>query len=194
MPDTKDFSEWCRRLAASDRQAYAEVFEALYDPLFRYVRSITKDAAAARDVTQDVFVRLWDVRERLDPSQSLKSYLYRTARNRAYNHERDRETKTEKADDVRHHSNARPAAPTPPDEAVEGERLETALRTWIAALPERQREAIVLSRFEGLSHDQIAEVMDIAPRTVNNHIVRGLKRLRRRVQDYKPTLLNRDEQ
>ncbi|MFB6249722.1 MAG: RNA polymerase sigma factor [Salinibacter sp.] len=194
MPDTEDFAELCRRLAASDREAYAEVFEALYDPLFRYVRSITKDPAAARDVTQDVFVRLWDVRDRLDPSQSLKAYLYRTARNRAYNHERDRETKTEKADDVRHRSNARPAVPTPPDEAVEGERLEAALRTWIADLPERQREALVLSRFEGLSHDQIAEVMDIAPRTVNNHIVRGLKRLRRRVQDYKPTLLNRDEQ
>jgi len=194
MPDTEDFAEWCRRLAASDRNAYAEVFEALYDPLFRYVRSITKDAAAARDVTQDVFVRLWDVRDRLDPSQSLKAYLYRTARNRAYNHERNRETKTEKEDDVRHHSNARPAAPTPPDVAVEGERFETALRSWIADLPDRQREALVLSRFEGLSHDQIAQVMDIAPRTVNNHIVRALKRLRRRIQDHKSTLLNRDEQ
>jgi RNA polymerase sigma-70 factor (ECF subfamily) len=192
MPDPDDFAEWCRRLAASDRDAYAEVFEALYDPLFRYVQSITKDAAAARDVTQDVFVRLWDVRDRLDPSQSLEAYLYRTARNLAYNHERDRATKTDKADDVRR-SNARPAVPPPPDVAMEGERLESALRAWIADLPERQREAIVLSRFEGLSHDQIAEVMDIAPRTVNNHIVRALERLRRRVQDYKPTLLDRDE-
>jgi len=194
MPDSDDFSDWCRRLAASDRTAYAEVFEALYEPLFRYVCSITKDEAAARDVTQDVFVRLWDVRDGLDPSRSLKSYLYRIARNRAYNHQRDRETAQEKADDVRHHSNARPAAPTPPDEAVEGERLEASMREWISALPERQREAIVLSRFEGLSHEQIAQVMDISPRTVNNHIVRGLKRLRNRVHDYKPDLLAHNEQ
>jgi RNA polymerase sigma-70 factor (ECF subfamily) len=193
MPDADDVSEWCRRLAASDRTAYAEVFEAFYEPLYRYVCSITNDAAAARDVTQDVFVRLWDVRDGLDPSRSLKAYLYRIARNRAYNHQRDRNTEQEKADDVRHHSNARPAAPTPPDETVEGEHLEASMREWISALPERQREAIVLSRFEGLSHEQIAEVMDISPRTVNNHIVRGLKRLRDRVHDYKPALLSRDE-
>jgi len=194
MPDSDDFSEWCRRLAASDRTAYAEVFDALYEPLFRYARSLTTDEAAARDITQDVFVRLWDVRENLDPSRSLKSYLYRITRNRAYNHQRDRNTAQEKADDVRLHSNARPAAPTAPDKAVEGEHLEASMREWIAALPARQREAIVLSRFEGLSHEQIAEVMDISPRTVNNHIVRGLKRLRDRVHDYKPDLLSRDEQ
>jgi len=194
MPDTEDFAEWCRRLAASDREAYAEVFEALYEPLFRYVRSITKDESAARDVTQDVFVRLWDVRDRLDPSQSLKSYLYRTARNRAYNHRRNRDTRSEKADDVRAHSNARPAAPTPPDAAAAGDRLKQSMRTWIAELPDRQREALVLSRFEGLSHEQIAEVMDISARTVNNHIVRALKRLRARVHDHKPDLLPHDEQ
>jgi len=193
MPDSDDFSEWCRRLAASDRAAYAEVFDALYEPLFRYACSLTADEAAARDITQDAFVRLWDVRDDLDPNQSLKSYLYRITRNRAYNHRRDRKTAQEKADDVRHHSNARPAAPPAPDEAVEGEHLEASMREWISALPARQREAIVLSRFEGLSHEQIAEVMDISPRTVNNHIVRGLKRLRDRVHDYKPALLSRDE-
>jgi len=81
-----------------------------------------------------------------------------------------------------------PAAPTPPDAAAEGEWLEERLRTWIADLPTRQREALVLSRFEGLSHDQIAEVMDISPRTVNNHIVRALKRLRDHVDDYDEAL------
>jgi len=189
MPDADDFSELCRRLRASDRAAYAAVFEALYKPLFRYVRSLTKDRAVARDLTQDVFVRLWDARESLDPNQSLKAYLYRTARNLAYNHHRNSETRSEKEDDIRQDADVQPAAPTPPDAAAEGEWLEERLRTWIADLPTRQREALVLSRFEGLSHDQIAEVMDISPRTVNNHIVRALKRLRNHVDDYKPDLL-----
>jgi len=193
MPDADDFSEWCRRLRASDRAAYAAVFEALYEPLFRYVRSLTADRAVARDLTQDVFVRLWDARESLDPSQSLKAYLYRTARNLAYNHRRNQDTRREKKDDVREQSDAQPAPPAPPDLAVEGEWMEEHLRAGIAALPDRQREALVLSRFEGLSHDRIAEVMDISPRTVNNHIVRALKRLRRHVQDYEPDLLDRDE-
>ena len=193
MPDADDFSEWCRRLRASDRAAYAAVFEALYEPLFRYVRSLTTDRAVARDLTQDVFVRLWDARESLDPSQSLKAYLYRTARNLAYNHHRNAETRSEKEDDIRRDANVQPSAPTPPDAAAEGEWLEEHLRSWIADLPTRQREALVLSRFEGLSHDQIAEVMDISPRTVNNHIVRALKRLRDHVDDYEPDLLTRHE-
>ena len=121
MPDADDFSEWCRRLRASDRAAYAAVFEALYEPLFRYVRSLTADRAVARDLTQDVFVRLWDARESLDPSQSLKAYLYRTARNRAYNHHRNTETRSEKEDDIRRDADVQPAAPTPPDAAAEGE-------------------------------------------------------------------------
>lgn len=193
MPDTDDLAEWCRRLRTSDRSAYAAVFEALYEPIFRYVCSLTSDRAVARDIAQDAFVRLWDARESLDPGQSLKAYLYRTARNLAYNHRRDQKTRSEKEDDIRQDANVRPASPNPPDVAAEGEWLEERLRTWIADLPERQREALVLSRFEGLSHDQIAEVMGISARTVNNHIVRALKRLRTRVNDYEPDLLSRHE-
>jgi RNA polymerase sigma-70 factor (ECF subfamily) len=189
MPDSDDFAEWCRRLKASDRAAYAAVFETLYEPLFRYVRSLTTERAAARDIVQDVFVRLWDAREGLDPNQSLKAYLYRTARNLAYNHQRDRETQSEKEEGIRRDSNVRPAAPDPPDAAAQAGWLEEHLRSWIADLPTRQREALVLSRFEGLSHDEIAKVMDVSPRTVNNHIVRALKRLRSRVDNYEPDLL-----
>lgn len=192
MPEAPPFEEWCRRLKASDREAYAEVFEALYEPLFRYVRSITKEAASARDVTQDVFIRLWEVRESLDPSQSLEAYLYRMARNRAYNLERRQQTRTEKADAVREQSAAQPAAPALPDAQADANRLGDRLRHWIEDLPDRQREALTLSRYEGLSHDAIAEVMDISPRTVNNHIVRALKQLRDRIRAYEPDLLDRD--
>jgi len=189
MADPDDFAEWCRRLRASDRSAYAAVFEALYEPLFRYVRSLTTERTVARDIVQDVFVRLWDSREELDPSQSLKAYLYRTARNLTYNHHRNRETRSNKADDIRRDSNVRPAPPDLPDAAAEAEWLEDHLRAWIADLPTRQREALILSRFEGMTHDEIAEVMDISPRTVNNHIVRALKRLRSHLNDYEPDLL-----
>lgn len=192
MPDAPPFEEWCRRLKASDRAAYARVFEALYDPLFRYVCSITKEAASARDVTQDVFIRLWEVRDSLDPSQSLEAYLYRMARNRAYNHERRLQTRTEKEDAVREQSTAQPAAPEQPDILTDAQRLEDRLQHWIDQLPDRQREALILSRYEGLSHDTIAEVMEISSRTVNNHIVRALKRLRKRIRAYEPDLLDRD--
>jgi RNA polymerase sigma-70 factor (ECF subfamily) len=193
MPDTRPFDEWCRRLKASDRTAYAELFEEMYEPLFRYVRSITKSPDAARDVTQDVFIRLWEVRDSLTPEQSLEAYLYRIARNRAYNHERNQRTRTEKEETVRDRTPAQPAPPTRPDTQTDAQQLEDRLWRWIGELTERQREALVLSRFDGLSHDEVADVMDISPRTVNNHIVRALKHLRGRLNDYEPNLLDRDE-
>ncbi len=193
MSDDRPFDEWCRRLKASDRAAYAELFEAMYGPLFRYVCSITTAPDAARDVTQDVFVRLWDVRESLSADQSLEAYLYRMARNRAYNHERNRRTRTEKEDDVRDQTPAQPAPPPRPDAQAQADRLEDRLWRWIGELTERQREALVLSRFDGLSHDEVADVMGISPRTVNNHIVRALKHLRERIDAHEPDLLTRDE-
>jgi RNA polymerase sigma-70 factor (ECF subfamily) len=193
MSDECPFDEWCRRLKASDRSAYAELFEEMYDPLFRYVRSITKTPDAARDVTQDVFIRLWEVRDSLSTDQSLEAYLYRIARNRAYNHERNQRTRTEKEEDVREQTPAQPAPPTRPDVQADADQLEDRLWRWIGELTERQREALVLSRFDGLSHEEVGEVMDISPRTVNNHIVRALKHLRGRINDYEPNLLDRDE-
>jgi len=193
MSDTRPFDEWCRRLKASDRTAYAELFEEMYEPLFRYVRSITQTPDAAQDVTQDVFIRLWEVRDSLTPGQSLEAYLYRIARNRAYNHERNQRTRSEKEEDVRERTPAQPAPPTHPDVQADAQQLEDRLWRWIGELTERQREALVLSRFDGLSHDEVAEVMDISPRTVNNHIVRALKHLRGRIHDYEPDLLDRNE-
>jgi RNA polymerase sigma-70 factor (family 1) len=193
MSDARPFDEWCRRLKASDRSAYAELFEAMYEPLFRYVRSITDTPDAARDVTQDAFVRLWEVRDSLSLDQSLEAYLYRIARNRAYNHERNRRTRSEKEEDVREQTSAQPAPPTRPDTQAGAQQLEERLWRWIGELTDRQREALVLSRFDGLSHDEVADVMGISPRTVNNHIVRALKHLRGRIDDYEPDLLDRDE-
>ena len=55
---------------------------------------------------------------------------------------------------------------------------------WIEQLPERQQEAFELSRFEGLNHEEIASVMDVSPKTVNNHIVAALKQLRSLYEEY----------
>lgn len=62
-------------------------------------------------------------------------------------------------------------------------------REWIYDLPERQREAFLLSREQDLSHEEIAEVMDVSPNTVNNHIVKAMRALRDRLKDFRPDLL-----
>lgn len=65
------------------------------------------------------------------------------------------------------------------------------LNRWISNLPNRQQEAFRLSRFDGLDHAEIAEVMDVSEKTVNNHIVAALSFLREKYEEYKK--LNKQE-
>lgn len=191
MGTQADFTTLCRRLKNSDRAAFERVFNVLHDALFRYVRSLTSAPAVARDITQDVFVSLWEARERLDPTRSLEAYVYRMARNRVYNHQRDRRTQHNAQDRMQARAARDEPDPPLPDTVLHADVLEANINAWIRNLPERQREAFVLSRFNGLSHDEIATVMDISPRTVNNHIVSALKTLRARVRAFEPSLLDR---
>ena len=64
--------------------------------------------------------------------------------------------------------------------------LDERLRMFIEQMPDRRREAFMLSRYEGLSHEEIAQVMKLTPRTVNTHIVLALKDLRNRLGALQP--------
>lgn len=173
----------CRALAASDVAAFERLFRHLHAPLLRYAATFS-DPDEAADVVQEAFVRIWNGRQRLDPNRSLRALLYQTVHNLASNRIRDRRRHDDK------HETMNPAStPDAPDAVVEGARLEALLGAWIAALPPRQREALTLSRFDGLSHDEIAETMRVSPSTVNNHLVAALKTIRDHLHRYDPSLL-----
>ena len=187
MDSSEPLEELCRRLKASDRGAFEQVFRRLREGLLRYVRSIVERDAVAHDLVQDVFVYLWNLRETLDPSRPLKAYLYRMARNRAYRFLRDERAHAAKHAILKRQTAAQTPGPEQQDARIDAAVLSQKLRVWIGALPERQREALLLSRFHGLSHREIAAIMDISPRTVNNHIMRALERLQERIETFEPT-------
>lgn len=177
-----------RRLRASEQAALREVFCLFRAELVRYVRAIVRDGMVAHDLVQDVFVSLWELRATLAPDCALLAYLYRMARNRAYRHLRDERLHAEKHVEMRQ-MGREGAGGERPDDGVDAGLLQQKLHAWIADLPERQREALVLSRFHGLSHQEIADVMGISPRTVNNHMVRALEHLHERVRTFESTAL-----
>lgn len=177
---TDDLQTLCRRLVDSDRAALEELFRRMREPLLRYVCAIVADPTVAHDLVQDVFLDLWLRRATLDPGQSLRPYLYRMARNRALRHLRDERRRARKR--AEQLPKTPPVEPLSPDDHVASHQLEALLAHWLDELPERQREVLVLSRWHGLSHREIARVMGISPRTVNNHMLRALETLRRRLQ------------
>jgi RNA polymerase sigma-70 factor (ECF subfamily) len=162
----------------TDAGALTEAYRAYRAPLVRYAHRFTGDTAAAHDVVQDVFVKLWEIRETLTVTSSFRALLYTMTRNRALNRTRAhaRLAPREAVEDVRD-----PAPGGAPDAGLQADELSGHLRRWIAALPPRRAEAFVLSRFDALSHAEIADVMGLSVRTVDTHIVHALRDLRARL-------------
>ena len=188
MPDpaTSDapLSNWVRQIKAGDVGAFEALFRHLHPMLTRQARQYAPDPDAAADAVQETFVRLWERRDRLDPERSIRAYLSRSLRNRLLNAARDTQTRRTLLDE--HASPLTTTRAPHPDEAAQGAALADRLQLALAELPDRQRTAISLTRFDGLSHTEAAEVMGCSARTVNNHIVRGLRTLRDRLQAYAP--------
>lgn len=177
------FREWSTGLQRSDRGAYAELFQATHEALLRYAWRFTRNEESAYDILQDVYLKVWQMRERIDPERSLKALLYQMVRNNALNHERAKKLHaTDSLDEALHE----PSNEIQTEQHLDAKQLEARLTRWIAELPERRREAFTLSRYEGLSHDEIARVMGLTPKTVNNHIVLALQHLRARLREYEP--------
>ena len=178
------YDAWCRGLRASDRAAFEALFRAVYADLFRYAQSLTADAAVAEDVVQEALLRLWIRRAALDPARSLRALLYVTVRNLALDQQRNsakRQTLLKTMDN-------RQRPPTP-GETTGARILEARILSWIEELPARRREAFRLSRFDGLSYAEIADVMGLSIKTVDNHIWLALQHLRERLGQFEPDLL-----
>jgi len=175
------------RLGTGDEEAFERIFRRLSTPVFRFVCGMVDDEALAHDLTQDTFAKLWAIRDRMEDVDSLRAYVFQMARNRVYNQQRDEQVRRDNEAELR--ASAAHASPPAPDTALDTDMLRAHLEDWMNELPDRQREALTLRRQSDLSHEEIAEVMDISPNTVNNHIVRAMQHLRSRLREHRPDLL-----
>jgi len=175
-PDS--FARLSRRVRESDHAAFSELFEATHVGLLRYAWRLLGEEESARDVVQTAFIRLWKGRSSLDPEKSVRALLYATVRNLAFNQIRDEQRRRALLAEA--YGTEQHYAPEQ-DHEIDSEALSVRIGEWIAEMPPRRREAFVLSRFDQLSHHEIARVMNLTPNTVNSHIMLALKHLRERL-------------
>lgn len=171
------------RLRQGDTAALRRLFDRYYPRLLSAVYAYIPDEETCKDLAQDVFVELWNKRETLDIHTSLGAYLRRAAVNRALNHIKvNRRTVLDEsadrhdaadtsAQDIRHKN--------------EQERLETVLHAAIERLPEKCRLVFSLSRFEHLSHREIAEQLGISVKTIENQITKAMRLLREAMLEHR---------
>lgn len=171
---------WVARIAAGDMGAFEVVFGLHYEPLCSFALQFLSSPDAARDVVQEVFVRVWEQRTSLANCENLRAYLFTAVRNRCLKVLRHGSV-VRRSVERWQRDGASPGAaeqPPSPEDHLEAAELASDLEAVLVTLPERAREAFLLHRRQGLAYTEIAEVMDVSVRTVENHIARALRGLR----------------
>ncbi len=163
-----------RAIRAGDQAAFERLFREWYPRLASYAKTILGSPEAAEDVVQEMFIALWERREKLPDVSQLAGYLHRAVRNRALNQIRGART-AERA--VTNLDTARMVAPIG-QSILEAEELEHSLQAALDQVAPRGREVFLLSRRQGLTYPQIAETLEISVKTVETLMGRTLKALR----------------
>jgi RNA polymerase sigma-70 factor, ECF subfamily len=166
-----------QNLAAGDRQALRVLYERHAEFVHRVAYRFIGNGEDARDMTQSVFVTIMQSAHRYRPEARLTTWIYRIVVNRCLNH-RSKASRRFRASLTDRGFEEIPAPEeNRPDRiacrAEQRERLLAAMRE----LPERQRMALVLSRFEGHSYEEIARLMDCSKKSVESLLVRARRSL-----------------
>jgi len=170
---------WVEKIRDGDETAFEKMFRAYYPQLCRFAAEYVDAPSHAQDLVQDVFLRIWNRRADWTVRRSLKAYLYQAVRNRALNHIRQQDTKHDAENDLEYTADGsehRTAADTYYKNTL-SEKVDDA----IDELPERRRMAFLLHRRHGFTYKEIACIMDITPKTVENQIGRALTSLRKKL-------------
>ena len=179
-----DETYW-QQMSEGDQKSFERLFESYYGLLCRYAYTVLRSKEEAEEVVQNLFVSLWQKRERIVISSSVKTYLYSATRNECLNKLKHLKVRNAYATEIRH------TAPVSGNgiENLEAKELRAKVDDAIASLPEQCASVFKLSRFEQLSYAEIASKMQISVKTVEAHIGKALKRMREQLKDFLVVLM-----
>lgn len=165
-----------RRIRTGDERALEVVFKAHFAGMAAFVHRYVRSPDVAEELVQEIFLKLWTKREQLADIDTLKTYLYRAARNQALNWLRRQ--KLERRWQEEQSDMGEPSATTGADDDASEQEVAAAVRSAIDRLPPRCREVFLMSRDGGMTYSEIASALEISVKTVETQMGRALKSLR----------------
>lgn len=172
-----------------DEQAFEMVFKSHFKALHAYALAIVKDSAEAEEVVQTVFLKLWEKRENLKISTSLKAYLYKAVYHGSINHLKHEKVRMKHSEQQLYINQQEAASESMAFREEREEELSERFKRALSLLPKKCRMVFYLSRFEELKYQEIAQRLDISVKTVEAHMGKALKTLRAQLAEYMPVLL-----
>ena len=164
--------------------AFEAAFKSNFKALHAYAHSVLQDELMAEEIVQNVFLKLWESRERMTIHTSLRAYLYKSVYHESLNYVKHKKVQRKYMEEAMAEQKHRQA-----DEMVGDSELRRQLHAALQRLPEKCRTVFQLSRFEELRYQEIAERLGISVKTVEAHMGKALKLLRLRLADFLPLLI-----
>jgi|SRR6056297_3475746 len=162
-----------------NQEAFEEMFFDYYVPLCRFSKGYVGTVESARDVVQDVFIKIWSKREHLHIHSSVKAYLFRAVRNHSLN-ELEKRLRYQKIEEEYVKETESMVIP-----AADGNSKELTKIIWqvVEEMPEKRKAVFTLYREHGLSYKEIASILGITRKTVENQMGRALNFIREKLEE-----------
>jgi RNA polymerase sigma-70 factor (ECF subfamily) len=179
------------RVKTGDESAFAFLVQKYRRPMLSFMYRMVRNQAAAEDLAQEVFLRVYRSRETYAANAKFTTWLYRIATNLAVNYARDtrhnRPEVSTSLDEPDAETGLMPDLPDGTPNAEENilrrERL-AAIRGHVQALPERQRLAVVMHKYQGMDYRQIADVLHLSESATKSLLFRAYESLREKLKDF----------
>lgn len=163
-------------LGAGRTDALREIIRRHGPALVNFLCQLTGDRAAAEDLSQETFLRVYRHASRYVPGGGFRAWLYTIARHLALNHQRDRALERERLPE--------PAPPVPAPDGGERGELQQAIERAVEAVSEPFRSALVMCVLHGLSYEEAAAACGCSVKTLSSRLARGRERFREAMTPY----------
>lgn len=161
------------------QQLFSELFREHEHKLYAFVVKVLRSDAQAKDIVQDVFLKLWTIREQLHEIGNIDAFLYRLTENKVYDHLRAAATRERTRQEL--WLRLRQAGDATPD-FLEAKEYHSLIQQAIHQLPPQRRTIYLLSKEDGLKQQQIARELHISPHTVRNQLAEAFRSIRNYVK------------
>jgi RNA polymerase sigma-70 factor (ECF subfamily) len=180
---------WMERVKRGDADAFQLLVEAHQYRVVGTVAKMLGDEMDAEDLAQQVFIRVWKSAPRYEPTAKFTTWLFKITRNLVFNELRRRrrhgtQSLDAVADDDHLPLQAADTSSKAPDTALLDAEMQTAIQAAIDQLPEMQRMAIVLRRYDEFSYEEIAEILSLSVPAVKSVLFRARTELREKLRQY----------
>lgn len=165
-------------IARGDRRAFDWLFVQHQPRLVNFLTQLTGNPEVAADMSQDIFLDIWKNRSRLDGVNNFQAYLFRIARNTAYNYFDRLAVNDRFVNESKYTTESAQAE----GEYLFARQLMALIRKTADEMPPKRRKIFLMSRFLGFSNSEIADMLGIDKRTVENHITNALATIRQMIK------------